>query len=218
MELVRAAADASAAYAAGEAPPKTRNPLIGQPFMLRLPFGCNGPNAATRQAQVSVHYDAAKKTVRLAAQPGDWKGLPILQAGLQTGEAEAMEGFWVPRSWSYSDDCPARNHDIAASPTLPSPPSLGLVRIFEAGSSRVLRRDGRAYEFTRRVPDNDPSMLSHGYRLVLEGRIAGFADGAALKCRAETSDHRPVCIYAVELDRLAFENAEDGKTLAEWRE
>ena len=56
-----------------------------------------------------------------------------------------------------------------------------------------------------------------GYRVVLEGRFASFPDGRAIRCRAASIDQRPVCIAAVQLDRVAFEDGSSGTVLSEWR-
>ena len=56
-----------------------------------------------------------------------------------------------------------------------------------------------------------------GYRLVLEGRFAAFPDGRSIHCRAETPDQRPLCIAAAQLDRVAFEDADTGSVISEWR-
>jgi hypothetical protein len=64
--------------------------------------------------------------------------------------------------------------------------------------------------------DQPPAAPVQGYRLVLEGRMAAFADGRAIRCRSDMRDQRPVCIGAFQLDRVAFEDT-DGKMLSEWR-
>ena len=46
--------------------------------------------------------------------------------------------------------------------------------------------------------------------------MAAFADGRAVRCRAAGPDQRPICIGAVQLDRVAFEDAQ-GAVLSEWR-
>jgi hypothetical protein len=52
--------------------------------------------------------------------------------------------------------------------------------------------------------------------MLLEGELAAFPDGNALNCWMESAMHRPVCLYSVRLSHVAFEDARDGKVLAEW--
>ena len=52
---------------------------------------------------------------------------------------------------------------------------------------------------------------------MLEGRLGAFPDGRTIRCHAEGPDQRPVCVAAVQLDRVAFEDGASGATLSEWR-
>lgn len=219
-DLVRNANDAAAAFAAGMAPPRTKDSLIGRSFTLSIPFGCEGPQTSANPGSQSwVEYDPQVKSLHLQARASDWMTLPQVQAIPRAAQLEAAEGFWVPRPWSYSDACPRQASAAPPASPTPSPaPTLGLVRLFEKGGSRVLERGGRPYEFVRKLDPADPSMLTHAYRLVLEGRLTGWGDGRVAHCAAESVDHRPVCLYAVEFDRIAFLDGADGKLLAEWRE
>ena len=56
-----------------------------------------------------------------------------------------------------------------------------------------------------------------GYALRLEGRLTTFADGKAVKCVQRDRESRPVCVAALRLDRLAFEDGATGALLSEWR-
>lgn len=219
-DLVRHA-NAAAALAAGEtaAPADDGQALVGRRFVLRLPFGCDGAQPRGGPAQGSALYDPEARTVRLSARPSDWSGLPVAQA-MGDGTVEAVEGFWITRPWSYSEACPPpRAEDAApASPTSSSPQTLGLAQVFGADDSRVLRRDGRAYEHVRRLAGDETELLSRSYVLVLEGRLRAYPDGRPLRCWSESADHRPVCLYSVQFERVAFVDAVDGATLAEWRE
>jgi len=216
-ELIEAANAAAAAYAAGLAAPEGRSPLIGRRFSLNVPFGCEGPRGDPAPAQAHVEMDAAGKTLKLIARPILWTPLPLVQALPDAKAIEAVEGFWIPRPWTASDACPpVRDKVTPATQTPPTQQTLGLARYFKAGESRAIQRGERPYQFTRKI-DGDTSLLDHSYRLRLEGRLVGYADGSAVRCWSETADHRPICLYAVEYDRVAFEDAVSGKTLAEWR-
>jgi hypothetical protein len=218
-DLVVRAGDGAAAYAARTPPPPGRDPFVGRPFTLRIPFGCGGPQVRPGGAQAFAEYDAQKRTIRLVARPADWTQLPPIQALPGADEIERVEGFWMPRPWTTSETCPPpRDDPPLPTPTPPAAQTLGLARLFEEGGSRVLRRGERPYEFVRKLPEGDASLLSHSYRLVLEGRVVGFGDGRAVRCWSETANHRPVCLFAVIFDRVAFEDAESGTLLAEWRE
>jgi len=156
-------------------------------------------------------------SIRLSLTPGDWTRSALI-AGAGQDRWEAVEGFWVSRAWMTADGCPSVRADpLASGPAAPSPQTVGLAAVFEAGGSRLGRRNGRAYAHTiRAAGDAAPDAPAGGYRVRLEGRIAAFPDGRAIRCRAANPDQRPVCVAAVQLDRVAFETA-GGETLSEWR-
>jgi hypothetical protein len=148
--------------------------------------------------------------------PADWKDAAMItQAGV-SDKWEAIEGFWITRPWLLADGCPAAKSDPLQTAGAASPQTVGLAAVFDAGGSRVGRRDGRAYRFTVRQKDEPLVPPQNGYRLVLQGRIEAFPSGRAVECRASNANERPVCILATRLDRVAFETA-DQDTLAEWR-
>lgn len=216
-ELIEVANVAAADYAAGPTNDAAEG-LAGRRFVLKMPFGCDGPQVSGGASQAYYEFDPAKRTVKLVARPGDWTSLPIIMSAPHKANMEKIEGFWLPRPWSYSESCPPnRDMPVPAAPTAAAGQSLGLARVFEAQASRLLRRDGRAYELVRKIPDGDSISQARTYRLVLEGRIAEFASARPISCWAETPEHRPICLIAVEFDRVAFEDS-DGKPLAEWRE
>lgn len=216
------AAEAMAAEAGPPAPaaPAARDPLIDRAFRLRIPFGCEGPQIGAGTSQAYYEVDAKRRTVKLLARPADLASHPLVTQWPAAGDIEALETFWVPRPWTRSEACPPRRERPApapATPTPPSPPTLGLAAIFEAKGSRLGRRGGRPYELVRKVPMDADLPLTGAYAMVLEGRLAAFPSGKVLRCWSETADHRPVCVYAVVLDRVAFETAA-GEPLAEWIE
>lgn len=218
-DLIRAAETlASDAAPPAATAPAGRDPLIDRAFRLRIPFGCDGPQIGAGTSQAYYEVDAQRRTVKLLASPADLANHPLVTQGPGAGEIEALETFWIPRPWSRSDACPPRRERPApATPTPPSPPTLGLGAIFETETSRLGRRGARPYELVRKVPAGADLPLKGAYALVLEGRLAAFPSGTALRCWTESPDHRPVCVYAVVLDRVAFETA-SGEPLAEWSE
>lgn len=217
-DLIDAANLAAADYAAAASTSEDSKPLAERRFALRLPFGCDGPQVSGGASQAHFEFDPAKRTIKLVARPGDWTTLPMIQGADQAGSIEKVEGFWLPRPWSYAESCPPkRDTAVPAAPTPVASPSLGLARLYEKDGSRLLRRDGRAYELVRKIPEDDASSQTMTYQLVLEGRVAEFSTGQPIRCWSETAEHRPICLIAVEFDRVAFEDSA-GKVLAEWRE
>lgn len=224
-ELVSAAGQAASFYAQGLSPTAT-DPLIGRGFAVRIPFGCTGPAEAIEGTAgdgiARWTWGPDRKTIQLSLTPGDWTGsaLAFLPGADATAAPlwEAVEGFWVPRPWLAAETCPdVRADPLLTGPVPSSPQTVGIAAVFEAEGSRVGRRNGRAYAFSVRSQGEQPlAAPTGGYRLLLEGRVVGFPGGRAIRCRAAGPDERPVCVAAVQLDKVAFEDAA-GTTLSEWR-
>ena len=219
-ELLSAVAQAASAYAAG-ADTATGSPLAGRQFDIRLAFGCEGPEASPAEGAgdglARWSWGPERKNISLSLTPGDWTRSALI-AGTGQDQWEAVEGFWVARPWMAADGCPSIRADpLASGPAAPSPQTVGLAAVFETGSSRIGRRNGRAYAHTIRQAGEAPLVaLDAGYRIRLQGRIATFPDGRAIRCRAANPNQRPVCVAAVQLDRVAFETP-TGEALSEWR-
>ena len=215
--LLQAMDVAASAFAAGQ--DVTGASLAGRRFVVRQAFGCGGPavNGPSQAGLATVTWSEDRESAKmtLTLMPDDWSQSALIAGDAETWEA--AEGFWLAHPWLRVDGCP-----VVQGPASPKAPSatqtVGLAAVFKEGGSRTVRRNGRAYEATLRAEGDQPLIPSaQGYRLVLEGRMTAFADGRAIRCRAVDADQRPVCIGAVQLDRVAFEDAE-GKTLSEWRE
>lgn len=219
-ELLAAVAAAASNYAAGAAP-ATTDSLAGRQFDIRLAFGCEGAEAqpvdGAGDGLGRWSWSEDRQTIRLSLTPGDWVRSALI-AGAGEDQWEAVEGFWVSRPWMTGDGCPSLRADpLAGGPLAPSPPTVGLAAVFEADGSRLGRRNGRAYTHTIRQTGDTPLLTSEGgYRIRLQGRIAAFPDGRAIRCRAANSNQRPVCVAAAQLDRVAFETP-TGALLSEWR-
>jgi hypothetical protein len=218
-EFLAAIDMAATAYASGSSRSE-QDTLVGRRFTIRQVFGCGGPLPASATASDGVAGWSASEdgqTQRLSLVPGNWT-----ETALVAGEEpvwEAAEGIWLTRPWLRADTCPqVRADQPAGGPAaVSSPQTVGLAAVFEAEGSRLDRRNGRAYSFTvRGEGDEPPPPHTGGYRLVLEGRFTAFPDGRAIRCRATNVDQRPVCIAAVQLDRVAFEDT-DGSVLSDWR-
>lgn len=218
--LLAAVDVAASAYASGVEPGEAS--LSGRRFVVRQAFGCISETSARLEATVedgvaTWSRSADGKNLKVTLTPTDWTRSPWIT---EDGEPswEAVEGVWLTRPWMRTSDCPrVPASDNAGDPTAPSPQTVGLASVFEADGSRLGRRNGRAYEHTVRGVDDRPAVApAGGYRLVLEGRLAAFPEGRSIRCRGSGPDQRPVCIAAVQIDRVAFEDAA-GALLSEWR-
>lgn len=219
-ELLAAVAAAASNYAAGDAA-ATTDSLVGRQFDIRLAFGCEGPESppadGARDGLGRWSWSEDRQSIRLSLTPGDWVKSALI-AGAGEDQWEAVEGFWISRPWMASDGCPSLRADpLASGPLAPSPPTVGLAAVFETDGSRLGRRNGRAYAHTLRQTGDARLVPSDGgYRARLQGRIAAFPDGRAIRCRAANANQRPVCVAAAQLDRVAFETPAGG-VLSEWR-
>lgn len=216
-DLLAAVARSASAHAAGT-PVVDPDALVGRRFAIRLPLGCTGPAEVGDEGLGRWTWGPDRKAIRLSLTPADWAdGLPIGD-GAASGW-EAVDGFWLSRPWLTTEACPAVSGDPAPeTPVPPSPQTVGLAAVFEAEGSRLGRRNGRAYTFTLRADGETPlAPPARGYRVLMEGRFVAYPDGRAIRCRASGPDQRPVCIAAVQLDKVAFEDGATGATLSEWR-
>lgn len=227
-ELLDAIAVARSAYAAGES--EVDAELAGRQFSIRQAFGCNGAELAVGAAGSAGlarwSWGRDQQTIEITLTPADWTVAPV--AAPAGAEWEAVEGYWLTRPWLRTESCPVarsaapledgKGGTTAVADSAPAPSyghSTGLAAVFPPDSSRVGRRDGRAFTHTVRgeLPLVPPS---RGYRLVVEGRFSAFPSGRAIRCHSVGVDVEPVCIAAAEVDRVAFER-EDGTVLREWR-
>ncbi|MBL8774254.1 MAG: hypothetical protein JNK30_22890, partial [Phenylobacterium sp.] len=208
--LTRADLIAAAETAArSEASEQDRRPgpalLEGRAFRVAIPFGCDGPQGGAGPAQAGYALDAETRTLRITARPIDWTTLPLVREAADASRIEAVEGFWIPRPWRASDSCPPRRDRPAlATPTPPAPQTVGLAHVFETGSSRLERRSDRPYQTTRKLGPDAPLPLATPFQLVLEGRVAAWPDGKPVRCWSESADHRPICLVAVDLQKVTL--------------
>jgi hypothetical protein len=216
FSLVALANNAADAYVAGRPQDPLPDPLVGRPFSVRLVFGCPDMSAPSSLSPGRAEFDPLLRTLRLTARPIDLSALPQVQEGALPGAVESVEAFWIPRPWLRSGGCPA-THDYPppATATPIASQTIGLARIFGPGDARTDRHLERPYEVVRRLDAATPAP-SGPYYLRLEGTISSFADRRSIRCRAESPDHRPICLVAVTLSRVAFEGQND-EVLGEWR-
>ena len=215
--LLTAARTAASAYAQGEAPSGTSAALGGRRFQLRLPFGCAGPATADTDSAAFWALGPDGDTLRVRVRPEVWTDSPFAQVIGGEG-VEAVEGFWIPRPWQASETCPSQRTDPLLTETPPaSPQTVGLAIVFGPASSRIGRRGERPYELTLPLTQADRPGRE-GLQIVLEGRVAAFADGRAIACRSAGPDQRPVCLIGAQLDRVAVRNPATEAILGEWRD
>lgn len=207
--LLSAVAQAASAQAAGDDDSDAQEKLAGRRFTLRIRFGCTAPDGPSARA-MSWAYDEAEQRLTIRAHPDISAESPFLA---DMGDpVEAVEGFWIPRPWLFTDACPA---DAAAESGALPEPTVGIAQYFTAHDSRVQRRARRSYEIVRRAePAIAPPAL--GFNLVLTGRLRSWPQSGVIRCQGRGPDARPVCIVSAELDRVSFEDPEDGLTVAEW--
>lgn len=221
--------------------------LSGRTVSVRLPFGCEGAAPAERTQPglpALVRGDDGSLMLRVLPEDLATSGL-VVTAGADDAAPpsawEAVEGFWIARPWSGLETCrpgetaptarqPAQDAEAesrseadgvvspAAQPSVQTERTSGLAAVFETGGSRLGRRQGQAYVHVIRGDKGvAPTPAPGGYALRLEGRLTAFADGKAVHCVQKVAESRPVCVAALRLDRLAFEDGATGALLSEWR-
>lgn len=211
--LIAALDAAAAAHAAGQPADQAR--LVGRRFALRQAFGCFGPTTAGAAGIAGWSRSRDGRTIEISLTPAEWTNAPVIAGA---GEAwETVKGFWLTWPWLAQEACPKGFDLPVGEAPPPGAQSFGLAAVFAKEGSRLDQRLGRPYSFTVRS-DNDapPPPPLAGYRLALEGRLAAFPDGQPVRCRTEAPGARPVCVAAVALDHVAFEDAM-GALLSEWR-
>lgn len=148
--------------------------------------------------------DACPASAALAAPAPDLAPSPAQTAIKTPAESKTAEAKTVD--------------DVAAPPIGQPERSAGLAAVLETGGSRLGRRQGQAYVHVIRGEKGvAPTPAPGGYALRLEGRLTAFADGKAVHCVQKDAESRPVCVAALRLDRLAFEDGATGALLSEWR-
>ena len=244
-ELIAALAQAGSAFSAvGHGGADAT--IAGRTFEISLPFGCRGPDVSEPPGRGLARWGWSpdRASIALGLTPDDLTRSALVVPAGETPTWDRVEGYWIDRPWLADDTCPrpaspapavpvpenapvrgATPARTAAGPVIeirpltlpPSPQTAGLVVIQGAEASRLGHRRGQAYSFVVRGSAEQPAQPPvDGYRLVLSGRVGSFPDGRPIRCASESPDRRPVCLAAIELDRVAFETA-SGELLSEWR-
>lgn len=229
--LLLAVARAASAFALGQDDSAEQRKLDGKRFEVRLRFGCPSAVEAQAGSRFEVRFDEDERTLRLRAAPDLRLDDPAVTALAGTA-AEAVEGFWITRPWLLDAGCPAASGSAGAeregssrTAPLPSPAdsspaarsghSVGIARIYTETDPRTGRRDGRAYEATKVLPEGEgPS--PQGYDLVLSGRLRQLPGGRVVACRIAAPDTAPQCLVSAQFDRVWIENPATSAAIAEW--
>jgi hypothetical protein len=218
LTVVRAAS----AHAAGQDDAKVQRTLDGKQFEVKLRFGCNG------QGPLGDHgwsIDPDGRTLRLRAVPTLTLNDDVVR-NVTTEKVEAVEGFWLSRPWLLEAACPvaappAQSGSSASSKgedpqLLPSGnPRVGLAQFFGAEDSRTRQRLGQSFEAVIQL-DEGQKIGSHGFDLVVSGRLRARQDGRVILCSGQNPDQPPNCIVAAAIDQVRIENPDDKTVLAEW--
>lgn len=218
-DILDAARLAASDYASGAAF-EGADPLVGRTFAILMPVGCTGPAPSLPEESADgvarVAWADQQRAIQFSLTPGDWtESALIAGAG---GDWELVEGIWLARPWMSADGCPVVQADpLRSGQVSPTPNTVGLAVVHSEEGSRLDRRNGRAYTYALRGEgEAAPRLPEGGWRLRLEGRMVGFPGGRAFRCRAPGPDQAPVCVAAVQLDRVALETSA-GVAQSEWR-
>ena len=222
LAVVRAASSA----ALGEEDDSVQRDLDGKPFELRLRFGC-AEEGVRAQSDSWMHQDG--RMVRMVIAPEIDVDTPLVQE-LAGPDVEAVEGFWIRRSWQLKAGCPpplaagTSREDApesgtpqvssTAGTTIDPLPALGIAQFFRETDARTHRRDRRPYEVVFNLSAGEVPSRS-GYDLIIEGRLQSRPDGKVIACRVGGPE-RPSCVISARFEEVSLERADTGELLAEW--
>lgn len=220
---ILSAIDAAASDAAAGIAPAGPDALAGRTFTLKMAFGCFGPEPGLPGAPSTTDgapgwvASADGRSIRLTLSLADWTGGDV--SGPPPDGFEALSGVWINQPWMRSEACPARTIRTPGAPAVPLPAQVaGLVMVRPAGASRLGRSGDRDFTHVVRAEGEQPvATPAQGYRLVLEGRLTGWAGGRVIRCRVVAPDRPPACVVGATVDRIAFEDGATGSVLSEWR-
>ena len=215
-DILAAFARAIDATAAGQSLPDLNRQLVSRTFTLKLPFGCTGQASKEHPAWAGWTFEPKRQALKVFAAPERWTDADWAKSIAGDLVHEAIEGFWIERAWTSSEDCPVGKAVTKADDNASKDrQTIGIAQFFAPDSPRTFQRGSRAYSHTIRVPKLTQTE-GRTFRLTLSGRVTGFRDGQPIHCVQGSPDRRPVCLIAVELARVAFEDPRDGSILAEW--
>jgi hypothetical protein len=211
-QLLVAAMRAASDFATGSDDLKAQQALAGKKFEFRVRFGCGEPGAT--QGDFSWSFDPATGALKVRAAPTlSANDAPVKAIA---GDAfETVEGFWIARPWLTTSACPRTDANPAPAPDrAPEWQTVGIAQFFAATGPRTLRRSGRAYEATKKLPHGEKPAA--GFDLVLSGRLAPLPNGRVIACTPSPQGGRPSCIISVEFGKVWIERADTKEHLADW--
>ena len=211
-QLLVAAMHAASEFATGSQDLRPQQALAGKKFEFRVRFGCDEPGAP--QGDFSWSFDPATGALKVRAAPTlSPKDAPV--KAIAGDSFETVEGFWIPRPWLIASACPSSDALPTPGPEQsPESQTVGIAQFFTATGPRTLRRSGRAYEATKKLPKGEKPAA--GFDLVLSGRLAALPDGRVIACTASPQGGRPSCIISVEFGKVWIERADTKEHLADW--
>lgn len=209
LDLVRQAADA----VASDTPlPERVAQAAGKRFDLVLPFGCAGPSAQQGTNATGWGFDENDKVLRVYASPQRWT---MAEWGLGSSSGTALKGFWIPRPWSSSINCPAQVGHVGATGSEPVTLPGQTLAIAQAIPSD---REWRSFEKVERAK-SDELETGAGFRLRLTGRLDGFGDVGPVQCiQPAGPEQRPLCVLTARFEEVRIENTATGEVLGVWDE
>lgn len=228
---------AASAAALGRDDQAEQAKLDGKRIEVRIRFGCPEAASDVRDAPFQVRFSEADRTLRLRAAPDMSKETAIAQGAAEAESVEQVEGFWIRRPWLLEAACPVSRpanaqarqakkdanstanddepRDEAVQTVSLGVPRIGLAQYFTKQDSRLNRRDGRPYETTKVLAD-DEQLSQVGYNLVLAGRLKALPEGPVISCRPTSINQPPICIVFAQIDSVRIEQPDAGSVLAEW--
>lgn len=221
VDLIALAAQAADAAASGRPPYSDNRAADGRRFEIRLPFGCASQAGPTSPSAMTAQYDEAAETLRLSVAPQVWQ-VAEWWPGVAQDAVHGVEGFWIERPWSSSEDCPPSTDTGAQTASGEGedrrayPQTLAIAQIHGSAGSRRGRRDGQPYRAVVRIAP-DQVNLERGFRLLISGRLAPGPGGDLVSCiSSSVVGAPPVCMISAAMDEIAIENPATGETLARW--
>ncbi len=228
--LLFTVARAASSHSVGVDDTEVQRTLDGKRFEVRLRFGCDGQGPGRGDHAWSVDPDGQTLRVRVVPTLSLNEELIRSVAGK---DAEAAEGFWLPRPWLLNAACPAAQpslrggvtepqitndtEQVLPPPDLPAPAAqrIGIVQFFAPEDSRTGRRMDRPFESVKQLKDAD-QIGGQGFNLVLAGRLRARGDGRVILCVGNGRDRPPDCVVSADFDRVWIEQPEDKAVVAEW--
>ena len=213
--LLAAAASAADATASGTAMPQTNAQLVGRSFILRMPFGCAGEMTdGLEDAWAGWSFNSKSRALRLSARANSLADTEWVKISAADMKFDAVEGFWIRRPWTRADQCTVEG-GVLKDVVTPQSQRLAIAQFYSPDGPRTLRRGGRPYSSTVKLEEGEaPS--ARGYKLQLEGKISGFADGQPIHCVQQDASLAPRCIIAVQFERVAFVAPDKEEPIVEW--